>query len=110
MPSPTDPGFQKRVTVSEAGRPKQLAPDGTPAGVFRVVALNTNTDKIGLGGEPDWSLADDRRLVDGPISAAATQNVPLYDPGYGRTIRGDLSKWWVDVRVANEGVCWVRIE
>lgn len=110
MAKQTDAGLPKRITAPNAGRPVQLAPDGTPRGVFRVTALANNTDKVGFGGEPDDVLPEDQRLINGPISAAATQNVPLYDPGYGLTIRGDLSLWWVDVRVDDEGACWVRIE
>ncbi|MCH8851608.1 MAG: hypothetical protein IID41_03035 [Planctomycetes bacterium] len=100
----------KRVTCPNAGTAVQIAPDKTTVGTFRVVALTSNTDKVGWGGEPDLSFTDDERVTGGPIVAAGTQNVPLFDAGYGQTIRGDLGLWWVNARVDDEGICWIRIE
>lgn len=99
----------KRVTCPDAGTAVQIAPLGT-MGTFRVVALGSNTDKVGWGGEPDLSFTADERVTGGPIIAAGTQNVPLFDAGYGQTIRGDLGLWWVNARVNDQGICWIRIE
>lgn len=103
------PRLNNRVTCEDAGTPEFLAPSGT-LGTFLIQALGDNTDKIALGGEPDIALPDEQREHEGPISAAATQNAPLFDPGYSLIFEGDLGTMWVDVRVADEGVCWLRLK
>ncbi len=100
--------LQDRVPCPTANTPVQLAPMGT-TGTFDVRAFDNNTDKIGFGGEPDAYVGDDERTTDGPLVGATTQNVPLYDAGYGRYVTGDLGLWWVAARVAGEGVCWFRV-
>lgn len=101
--------LNKRVTAPDPGTPVQVAPLGT-LGKFIIQALDNNTDKIALGGEPDISLPGDERLHLGPVSAVLTQNAPLFKAGYSIVVTGDLGHWWVDVRVANEGVCWLRTD
>lgn len=101
--------LNKRVTVDDAGTPKFIAPMGT-MGTFIIQALGANTLPIALGGEPDISLPEDEREHKGPISAADTQNAPLFHPGHSIEWAGDLGTLWVDARVAGEGVCWLRIK
>lgn len=100
--------LNRRITAPEPGTPVFLASKGT-TGTFLIQALGNNTDKIALGGEPDISLPGDELQHAGPIAAAATQNAPLWKAGYSIEVTDDLGNWWVDVRVANEGVCWLRI-
>ncbi len=107
--NPSAKRLSKRVTCPNAGTPVFLAPLGT-TGTFLIQALGENTGKIALGGEPDMHIGEDDRDSDGPIAAAATQNAPLFDPGYSLIVEGDLGLWWVDVRVAGEGVCWLRMK
>ena len=79
-------------------------------GTFRIVALGNNTDKVGWGGEPNLAFPEDERETDGPLVGVTTQNVPLYDAGYGEVFTGDLGTLWVAARIANEGICWFRIK
>lgn len=98
----------KRVTCPDADSPVQVAPDGT-RGTFRIVALESNTGKVGWGGQPDIAFPEDIRET-GVFVGITTQNVPLYDAGYGEIVEGDLGLYWVAARVADEGICWLRVK
>ncbi len=100
--------LNNRVTCPDAGTPQQLAPNRT-MGKFIIQALGDNATPIALGGEPDIPLFDEQREHDGPVSATATQNAPLFDPGYSLMFEGDIGSLWVDVQTAGDGVCWLRV-
>mgnify|MGYP001591235944 CR=1 FL=1 len=90
--------YNARVVVPIPGRCVQLS--DTPQGVLEihVQSLIENTGYVCIGGP-------------GVRARAGERNSPHMDAGetFSWKLPTDLSQWWIDATVANEGVCILGI-